>query len=538
MVVSNGAGSITSRSAQLAVTGAITQGSDVLTYKNDVARTGQNLAEKILTPANVSSGSFGKLRFLKTDGKVDAQPLYLSALSVGGTANNVVFVATANDSVYAFDADNGAAVEGLARARGREVDLPQQYCAGSPTIGVTSTPVIDRTAGAHGIIYLVAMTKSRGWNLAPPPARARCDHRHRTARRPEGDHRQLSGRQRHHHLRPGTVRGARRAAAVEPHDLHHLDLTLRQQVLHRLGDRLQPDDPAADGRAQRGTQQRWHGTCNLDGRRGSGGRLRRQRVPAHGQWRLRGTLDSNGFPNQQDYANSFLKLSTSGGSLTVADYFALSNTTFESNTDMDLGSGGIMLLPDLTDAGGKTRHLAVGAGKDGNIYVVNRDAMGHFSKSGNTIPQQLTQVLGNRLSGGDLGGVWSTRPTSMVTSTSGHPATTHELPISDARLSSTPASASLTSFYPGSPVVSARHERRHRLGAPEHRPRGAVRLRRRQHGHELYDSAQAGDRDHSGRATSSSPHRSRRQGIREPRRRRRIWPAGLSAVSAGGAAAA
>ena len=67
-----------------------------------------------------------------------------------------------------------------------------------------------------------------------------------------------------------------------------------------------------------------------------------------------------------------------------------------------------MLLPDLTDAGGTTRHLAVGAGKDGNIYVVNRDAMGHFSKSGNNIWQQLTQVLGNSLSGG--GSAASGRP--------------------------------------------------------------------------------------------------------------------------------
>ncbi len=84
VVVSNGAGSVTSRNAQLTVSAAVTQGSDVVTYKNDLARTGQNLSEKILTPANVNSAGFGKLRFLSTDGKVDAQPLYLSALSVGG----------------------------------------------------------------------------------------------------------------------------------------------------------------------------------------------------------------------------------------------------------------------------------------------------------------------------------------------------------------------------------------------------------------------------------------------------------------------
>src|SRR5215469_1749544 len=80
---------------------------DVTTYKNDRARTGQNLTETALTLANVRSATFGKLRFLATDGLVDAQPLYLSALMVGGSAHNVVFVATENDSAYAFDSDSG-----------------------------------------------------------------------------------------------------------------------------------------------------------------------------------------------------------------------------------------------------------------------------------------------------------------------------------------------------------------------------------------------------------------------------------------------
>src|SRR5256885_6556172 len=86
----------------------VISGTDVVTYKNDLARTGQNLTETVLTLANVNASGFGKLRFLATDGKVDAQPLYLAALSVQGATHNVVFVATENDSVYAFDADSGA----------------------------------------------------------------------------------------------------------------------------------------------------------------------------------------------------------------------------------------------------------------------------------------------------------------------------------------------------------------------------------------------------------------------------------------------
>jgi len=131
-VVSNSAGSVTSRSALLTVGPAVTQGTDVVTYKNDLARTGQNLTEKVLTIANVNATSFGKLRFLTTDGKVDAQPLYLSALTVGGATHNVVFVATENDSVYAFDADSGAMLwhVSLPRRRGN-AQWPARLRSGS-----------------------------------------------------------------------------------------------------------------------------------------------------------------------------------------------------------------------------------------------------------------------------------------------------------------------------------------------------------------------------------------------------------------------
>ena len=91
------------------------------------------------------------------------------------------------------------------------------------------------------------------------------------------------------------------------------------------------------------------------------------------------TLNANGFPSGGDYGNSFVKLTLSGGVLAVADYFALTNGLTESQMTAIWVPGGIMLLPDLTDGGGTVRHLAVGAGKDGNLYVVSRDSMGKFS---------------------------------------------------------------------------------------------------------------------------------------------------------------
>ena len=138
-------------------------GTDVLTYKNDLSRSGQNLSESTLNPVNVNPSTFGLLRNLPVDGKVDAQPLYVSQLSISGSAHNTVFAATEHDSVYAFDADTGSVLwqvsllgtgETLSDARGCDQVTPE--------IGITSTPVIDRGAGAHGIIFVVAMSKDVG----------------------------------------------------------------------------------------------------------------------------------------------------------------------------------------------------------------------------------------------------------------------------------------------------------------------------------------------------------------------------------------
>jgi hypothetical protein len=112
------------------------------------------------------------------------------------------------------------------------------------------------------------------------------------------------------------------------------------------------------------------------------------------------TLDANGFPAQADYGNAFVKLST-GGPLAVLDYFTMLNTTSESSTDTDLGAGGLMLLPPLDNGQGTgtSVSLVVGAGKDKNIYVLDRSNMGKFNPSSDNIYQMMTSVL--------PGGTWS-----------------------------------------------------------------------------------------------------------------------------------
>ena len=167
VVVSNSAGSVTSNSVMLTVAAgtAVTRGVDVTTFKNDLNRSGQNLAESALTLTNVASSTFGLLRLLPVDGLVDAQPLYLSALSASGGTFNTVFVATEHDSVYAFDSDSGAILWHVSLLGTGETTSDTRGCGQvSPEIGVTSTPVIDRTAGPHGTIYVVAMTKDSSSN--------------------------------------------------------------------------------------------------------------------------------------------------------------------------------------------------------------------------------------------------------------------------------------------------------------------------------------------------------------------------------------
>jgi hypothetical protein len=128
----------------------------------------------------------------------------------------------------------------------------------------------------------------------------------------------------------------------------------------------------------------------------------------------------------------------------------MSGEVAESSSDLDLGSGGIMLLPDMTDASGVVRQLAVGAGKDGNMYVVNRQNMGHFTSVGNDIWQELDAAL--------PGGIFST-PAYFNSSIFYAPqgGSLKAFSLTNARLSSSPGSQTSTVFpYPGTlPVVSA-----------------------------------------------------------------------------------
>src|SRR5258708_25998930 len=164
VMVTNAAGSVTSNSAMLTVNpGTATSSVDVITYHYDNGRSGMNLNETTLTPANVNSTQFGKKGDFIVDGKLDAQPRYLSQVTINGQKKNVLYVATEHGSVYAFDADsiNGTTSSFLWKATtlcSGETTSENRGCGQvSPEIGITATPVIDR---ARNAIYVVAISKT------------------------------------------------------------------------------------------------------------------------------------------------------------------------------------------------------------------------------------------------------------------------------------------------------------------------------------------------------------------------------------------
>ncbi len=136
--------------------------SDVLTYHNEVERTGRYLTETKLTPSNVNSTTFGKLFQATLDGKVDAQPLYVSAVAIPNQGtHNVLIVATENDSLYALDADAGTQLWKLSLLNSGETASDDRGCGQVvPQIGITSTPVIGLNHGTtEAAIFAVAMSK-------------------------------------------------------------------------------------------------------------------------------------------------------------------------------------------------------------------------------------------------------------------------------------------------------------------------------------------------------------------------------------------
>jgi hypothetical protein len=477
-----------------------TTGTDVTTYHNDNARSGQNLTETILTPSNVNSSSFGKLLVISVDGKVDAQPLYLAKLSIPNRGiHNVLYVATEHASVYGFDADNGTLLWQVSMLASGETTSDDHGCFQiTPEIGVTATPVIDPKAGPPGTIYVVAMSKDGAGNY----------HQRLHALDVTTGAEEFGGPQNIQASFPGTGDNSSGGNVVFAPGQYaeRAGLTLLNGVIYTAWTShcdIRPYTGWVMGFDQSTLAQ--VSVLNLTPNGTEGSVWMSGAGPAadtSGNIFLldaNGTFDSafdaNGFPSQGDFGNAFLKISTANRQLSVADYFEMFNQGMENGSDEDLGSGGALLLPDLTDGLGHTRHLAVGAGKDSNIYVVDRDAMGKFSPSANNIYQEIQGAL--------AGGVYSMP--AYFNNTVYYGAVGDNIKafaISNALFAGTPASQTGNTFgYPGAtPSISANSTSNAILWAAENGSTAVLHAYDATNlSHELYNSNQAtGGRDQFG----------------------------------------
>ncbi len=318
------------------------QAVSVLMQHNDLARTGANTSETILTPANVNSTNFGKMFTDGVDGQVYAQPLYVENLSISNGVHNVVFVCTENNSVYAFDADTGGTTYWHTNFGTPFNPSASPISCGdlTPIVGITGTPVIDLSSGT-----LYVDTK-----LAAGPA-----HKLHALDITTGNEK-FGG--------PVTISAATFSATYE-HQRPGL-LLLNGVVYLAFGshcDRTPYNGFVLGYNATNLSQVCAFNTSPTGSQAAvwSGGM-----APAADTNGNIYVMTGNGsFDGSNNFGESMIKLN---GSLAVQDYATPSNWSDLNNGDTDFGSGGVVLLPT---------HYAVGIGKDGVLYLADVNNMGH-----------------------------------------------------------------------------------------------------------------------------------------------------------------
>jgi hypothetical protein len=363
---------------------------NVTTYHNDTARTGQNTQETILTPANVNSTQFGKLFSVPLDGAVYAQPLYVSAVSIAGGTHNVVYVVTEHDSVYAIDADTGAiyAQVSLIPAGGSTVNSSSDLGCSDlvPEVGITGTPVIDPVAG---ILYVVAKSKLNG-----------------------------SFYQYLHALNIATLAESLNGpvqiqASVPGNDSYASGGTV---VFNPLKQNQRAALLLENGHVVIG----WGSHCDSDPWHGwvisyNAGTLAQEAAfntspngNRNGVWMSGGgpAADANGniyfatgngtWNGTTDYGDSIVKLGPpANNAFPVVDYFTPYNQGSLASNDVDVASGGVVLLPALPSGA----QLLAQQGKQGTIYLLNTGNLGKYCINltpacSNNDPQIVQEIMG------------------------------------------------------------------------------------------------------------------------------------------------
>ena len=384
------------------VTVAVTDITGVFTYHDDVARTGQNLHEYLLTPAKVAAGTFGKRWSCTVDGGVYAQPLYVANLRIGGGVHNVLIVATMHDTVYAFDADSAACVVYWQTAYiNNATNVSSTSAAGCSDVlteyGITGTPVIDPVAQT---LYLVTNTTESGV---------------------------VTFRLRAVNLLTGTERTASTviAATVPGTGDGGSTVTFNPAMQHQRLALTLTAGGVFVGFGSHCDIAPWHGWLM----RFDATTLAQTAVfnstpngTAGGIWSSGGgpAVDSSGslylttgngtFDDVNsivppaapgnDFGESYVSLNPA--TLAVRDFYTPSQTQLWSNADEDLASSGVTVLPD---GAGPAAHpnVLVGSDKLGHLWMIDRSNMSHFSSSADNTVQFLTLPNTTTCGGGSAG---------------------------------------------------------------------------------------------------------------------------------------
>ena len=367
-------------------------------YRNDNFRTGQNLAESVLTPSTVSNPAlFGLVFTDPIDAAAYAQPLYVPNVAIPNLGtHNVVYVATENDSVYAFDADQPGPPlwqTSFINPAAGITPVPSTDLGGGcadlvPIIGITATPVIDP---ATGTLYVVSKVKlgagsyqqqlhaldiTTGFERPNSPATI-------AAKVPGTAEDSVKGIVHFNpllqHDRPAlTIANGVVYLSFASHCdigpyhgwiLGYDETTLAQEVVYNTT----PDGDAGGI---------WESGC------GPGVDTNGDLIAITGN----GTFETS---QPDDYGDSFLRLTPVGGTMSVTSSFTPLNELLLDDDDLDMGSGGNLLLPVQP---GPNPDLMIGAGKVGTLYLINRDSMGGFHASNDQMVQELPAAVGGMFS--------------------------------------------------------------------------------------------------------------------------------------------
>lgn len=377
----------------------------VLTHHNDLSRTGMNLNESQLNITNVNTNQFGLVFSRAVDDQIYAQPLLMTNVNIlGRGTHNILLVATVNDTVYAFDADDASATKPYwmtSFIKAPNIVPPSNAdmsaigaCGGnyqdfSGNMGIVGTPVIDPVAGTA---YLVARTKEYGTNFVQRLHALDLSSGAERSNSPVIISATYPG------TGDGSVDGTTTSDPVRQNQ--RPGLALVNGVVY-IGWSSHCDNGPYHGWLlgyDQTTLERvvaYNDTPNGS----DGGIWMSGQAPAadvSGNLYLvtgNGTVDTWGGP---DRGESFLKLTRNGGGLTIASWFTPYNWRDLENGDLDLGSGGLLLVPGTS--------LAFAGGKQGKVYLVNRDNMGGLTESTTTDDNivQSFSVTSDEVHGGPI----------------------------------------------------------------------------------------------------------------------------------------